>query len=105
MHSMENLKRLPQLGKLNAKATSGFWQYDHAALSEGVIPKKYKELMAIAVALTTQCVYCIEVHKKNALEAGATEAEFAETIHVAAALRAGAAITHGTHLLKDTASG
>jgi len=34
------------------------------------------------------------------LEAGATEAELTETIHVAAALRAGAAITHGTHLLE-----
>jgi AhpD family alkylhydroperoxidase len=62
---------------------------------------KYKELMALAVALTTQCPYCLEVHKNKALEAGATEQELAEVIHVAAALRAGAAITHGTHLLKD----
>jgi AhpD family alkylhydroperoxidase len=57
--------------------------------------------MAIAVALTTQCAYCIEVHRQKAVEAGASENELAETIHVAAALRAGAAITHGTHLLKD----
>jgi AhpD family alkylhydroperoxidase len=56
--------------------------------------------MAIAVALTTQCPYCIEVHRQAALKAGATEQEFAEVIHVAAALRAGGAITHGTHLLK-----
>ena len=56
--------------------------------------------MAVAVALTTQCVYCIEIHRKSALKAGATEAELTETIHVAAALRAGAAITHGTHLLE-----
>ena len=102
MTSMENLKRLPQLKKLAVAPTNAFWQYDAAALADGVIPKKYKELMAIAVALTTQCTYCIEVHKQNALVAGATEEEFAETIHIAAALRAGAAVTHGTHLLRDS---
>jgi AhpD family alkylhydroperoxidase len=58
--------------------------------------------MAIGVALTTQCAYCIEVHRQKAVEEGASENELAETIHVAAALRAGAAITHGTHLLKDS---
>ena len=60
---------------------------------------KFKELIAITAALTTQCVYCLEIHKNEALEAGATERELAETVHVAAALRAGAAITHGTHVL------
>ncbi len=101
MYSMDNLGRLPQLGKLAPKATSGFWAYDQAALADGVIPQKYKELIAIGVALTTQCTYCIEVHKQKAIDAGATPEEFAELIHVAAALRAGAAITHGTHLLSD----
>ena len=99
MHDMENLKKLPKLNKLNKEAMDAFWAFDKAALAEGVIPKKYKELMAIAVALTTQCAYCIEVHKQAALKAGATEEEIAETITVAAAIRAGGAITHGTHLL------
>ncbi|MEM7600176.1 MAG: carboxymuconolactone decarboxylase family protein [Verrucomicrobiota bacterium] len=101
MTDMKNLSRLPELKRLAELATNSFWKYDQAALSDGTIPKKYKELMAIAVALTTQCTYCIEVHRKAAVDAGATEEEFAETVHVAAALRAGAAITHGTHLLSD----
>ncbi len=98
MHHLDNLKKLPQLSKNAHAATEAFWAYDTAALSDGVIPKKYKELMAIAVALTTQCAYCIEVHKKAARDSGATDAEFAEVVHIAAALRAGAAVTHGTHL-------
>jgi len=61
---------------------------------------KYKELMAIAVAFTTQCPYCIEIHSGRAREAGASENEIAEAVVVAAALRAGAAITHGTHAMK-----
>ena len=100
MHSMGQLSKLPKLGKLAPEATTAFWAYDKAALAEGAIPKKYKELMAIAVALTTQCVYCIEVHRQAALKAGVTEQELAEAVHVASALRAGAAITHGTHLLE-----
>jgi AhpD family alkylhydroperoxidase len=100
MYSKDNLSKLPKLGQLAPEATAAFWAYDKAALADGAIPKKYKELMAIAVALTTQCPYCIEVHRQQALKAGATEQELAEVVHVAAALRAGAAITHGTHLFE-----
>src|SRR5262249_36622195 len=66
----------------------------------GAIPLKYKELTAVAVALTTQCPYCTEVHAKKARKAGATEQELAETTLVAAALQAGGAVTHGTHALE-----
>ena len=44
--------------------------FDAAAFSGGVIPHKYKELIAFAVALTTQCPYCIEVHSNRARGAG-----------------------------------
>ena len=100
MHSMENLKKLPKLADLAPEATAAYWVYDKAAYAAGAIPKKYKELMAIAVALTTQCPYCIEVHRQAALKAGVTEQELAETVHVAAAIRSGGAITHGTHLFE-----
>ena len=56
--------------------------------------------MAVAVALTTQCPYCLEIHRDAALKAGATPEQLVEVTFIAAALRAGAAITHGTHLLK-----
>jgi AhpD family alkylhydroperoxidase len=57
--------------------------------------------MAVAVAATTQCPYCIDIHTNNARKAGATEAELAEACIVAAALRAGASITHSTHALSE----
>ena len=101
MHSMDHIKRLPQLSKNTKDTTEAFWAYDKAALAEGAIPKKYKELIALGVALTTQCAYCLELHKNAAREAGVTDEEIAEVIHVTAALRAGAAVTHGTHLMED----
>src|ERR1700748_2970692 len=101
MHSMKNLGNLPEINKLAPEASGAFWAFDKAALVDGAIPKKYKELMAIAVALTTQCAYCIEVHRQAAVAAGVTEQELAEAIFLVAALRAGAAVTHGTHLFAE----
>src|SRR5437660_6606799 len=100
MYSKENLNKLPKMGKLAPEGMAAFRAYDKAALADGAIPRKYKELMAVAVALTTQCPYCIEVHTKKAKEAGASEAELAEVTMVSAALRAGAAVVHGTHCLE-----
>jgi AhpD family alkylhydroperoxidase len=99
MYDMANLKKLSALKKLTPEAMTGFEAFDRAALADGAIPRKYKELMALAVALTTQCPYCLEIHREAAKKAGATENELAETVFVAAALRAGAALTHGTHLM------
>jgi AhpD family alkylhydroperoxidase len=66
-----------------------------AERDDGVIPAKYRELMSVAVALTTQCAYCIDSHVKNAVQAGATREEIAETVFIAAALRAGGAVGNG----------
>ena len=66
------------------------------------IPLKYRELIAVAVALTTQCVYCIDAHSNKAITAGATQTELAETAWVAAALRAGASFAHGRLAFKLT---
>ncbi|SHJ16546.1 alkylhydroperoxidase AhpD family core domain-containing protein [Aquimarina spongiae] len=100
MYDMNNLKQLGKLGKNAEKAMKAFQAFDSIALEEGAIPVKYKELMAVAVALTTQCPYCLEIHKNNAIKHGATQEELAETTFIAAALRAGAAVVHGTHLME-----
>jgi len=71
---------------------------------ESALPRKVKELIALAVAHTTQCPYCIESHVKAAKKAGATNQEIAEAIFVTAALRAGGAFAHSTlsmGVLKD----
>ncbi len=67
---------------------------------DGRIPHKYRELIAVAVAHTTQCPYFIEVHTKGARKAGATREEVAEAVFLAAALRAGGAAAHGLLALK-----
>jgi AhpD family alkylhydroperoxidase len=100
MYDMNNIKKLKKFGDLAPAAWEGFVAFDKAVMADGAIPARTKELMAVAEALTTQCPYSIEIHTKKAKAAGCSEAELAETVMVAAALRAGGAITHGTHCLE-----
>src|SRR6266436_6963965 len=101
MYNKENLTKLKKMDNLAPEVMKAFWAFDKLAVADGAIPVKYKELIAIAVALTTQCPYCIEIHNGNARRAGATDTEMAEAAMVAAALRAGAAVTHATHALPN----
>lgn len=100
MYDVSKLKKLPTLGSHAEAAWDAFKKFDQAAFADGAIPKKYKELMAVAVALSTQCPYCIEVHSKAARRAGATDGELSETAFVSAAIRAGGAVTHATHFVE-----
>ena len=97
MYNKENLAQLKKIDSLAPEVMKAFWAFDKAAVADGAIPVKYKELIAVAVALTTHCPYCIDIHSGNARKAGATDAELAEAAMVAASLRAGAAVTHATH--------
>ena len=97
LYDMAQLKKLSRYGELAPKTWKAFEAFDAAALADGAISAKNKELIAVAVAMTTQCPYCIEIHTERAKKAGCSEAEIAEAVLVAAALRAGAAVTHGTH--------
>lgn len=99
MYDMKNMAKLKTLSAHAPKGMEAFTALDAAAMADGAVPLKYKELMAVAVALKTQCPYCIEIHTRRARAAHATDEELAETVLVAAALRAGGAVTHGTHTM------
>jgi AhpD family alkylhydroperoxidase len=70
------------------------------ARTDGNIPRKYRELIAVGVAVAVQCPFCMEAHARGAKAAGATREEIVEATFVASAIRAGAATTHGTMALK-----
>jgi AhpD family alkylhydroperoxidase len=99
MYNKENLAKIKQMNELAPELMKAFWAFDKLAVAEGAIPVKYKELIAVAVALTTQCPYCIAIHTDNARKAGANDTELTEAAMVAASLRAGATVTHATHAL------
>jgi AhpD family alkylhydroperoxidase len=100
-HDSEDLKKLGEFKNLAPTEFAAFVEFDKiVGRTDGAIPQKYRELIALAVACTTQCPYCLDVHTKAAKRAGASREEVTEASMIAAALRAGAAVTHGALAVK-----
>jgi AhpD family alkylhydroperoxidase len=100
-HDVGDLRFLKEMGKLAPAEFQAWFNLDSIVAREnGAIPRKFRELIALGVAFTTQCPYCIEVHTKAAKKAGASREEITEAALIAAALRAGGAATHGAMALK-----
>jgi len=94
-----NLGQLKHMGSHAPSALKSFHEFSAAATADGALSSKIKEIIAVAVAVHAQCPYCIDIHTNNARKAGATDQEITEALIVAAAIGAGAAMTHGTHAL------
>ncbi|MGO4305894.1 carboxymuconolactone decarboxylase family protein [Cupriavidus sp. RAF12] len=101
MFDMKDLARLKKLDENAPEAMKSFLAFDYAVFADGALSVQQKQIIAVAVALTTQCPYCIALHTKAARDAGATNEQLAEAALVAAAIRAGGAVTHATHLFRD----
>ena len=96
-YSLDARKHFKDLEEAQKDMFQAFRNFNNEIFEkESGLPRKVKELIAIGVAHTTQCPYCIESHVKAAEKAGATDQEIAEAIFVAAALRAGGAFAHST---------
>jgi AhpD family alkylhydroperoxidase len=78
---------------------SGFWALANGANKTTHLDAKTRELIALAIAVTTRCDGCIGVHTDRAIKAGATRNEVAEALGVAIALNAGAAVAYSTRVL------
>ncbi|MCU1286863.1 MAG: hypothetical protein JWO13_3213 [Acidobacteriales bacterium] len=100
-HDPADMRFIKEMGKLAPTEFNAWLNLDKiVGREDGAIPRKYRELIALAVACTTQCPYCIEAHVKALKAAGATREEITECSLIAAALRAGGAATHGAMALK-----
>ena len=66
---------------------------------EGALTAREKSLIALAVAHTEQCPYCIDAYSKDGLERGITKEEMMEAIHVGAAIKSGATLVHGVQMM------
>ena len=97
----EDLTAVPELLGLAATEGRAFLAFNQSVEREdGVIPRKYRELIALGVALSTQCAYCIDTHTRHARAHGASKQEIAETAFVAAAVKAGGALAHSLLALR-----
>ena len=96
-----DIEKVPSLMALAPVEGQKFAAFNAAAeRQDGAIPRKYRELIALGVALTTQCAYCIDVHTRHAREHGVTREELAEAAFIAAAVRAGGTLAHSLMALR-----
>ena len=82
--------------ELAPEINDAFENFSRTVFKAGALPEKVKQLVAVAVAHTTQCPYCIAGHSRLARQKGATDQEIMEAIWVAAEMRAGGAYAHST---------
>lgn len=93
-YTRSNLKKLRDTGKYASEGYKGYVAFNTAAMKEGKVSAKLKEIIATASGAASQCPYCIDVHTKRAVELGATKEELAEALLVTACIRAGGTYGH-----------
>lgn len=93
------LGRIGDLGKLSPDSVGGYLLASGAGAKTGHLDEKTRQLISLAVAVTTRCDGCISVHSLKAVENGATKEEIAEALGVAIAMNAGAALVYSARAL------
>jgi AhpD family alkylhydroperoxidase len=91
---------LGEIGKLSPDTVKGYMTLAEAGKQTRHLDEKTRELISLAVAVTTRCDGCITVHTAAALKAGATKEELAEALGVAVALNAGAALVFSARTIE-----
>lgn len=94
----EDLLKFEEIGKDAPDLAKKFFEYYAAVFSEGELSEREKSLIALAVAHTIQCPYCIDAYTKACLEKGSNLTEMTEALHVATAIRGGASLVHGVQM-------
>ncbi|HKR75516.1 MAG TPA: carboxymuconolactone decarboxylase family protein [Rhodanobacter sp.] len=95
----ELLGRIGEVGKLSPDTLRGYQTLSAAGSKTNHLDAKTRELISLAVAVTTRCDGCITVHTGEALKHGATREEIAEALGVAVAMNAGAALVYSARVM------
>ena len=96
----EHLANFPNIAEGNPKLAEKFFDWYGEVFRPGALSAREKALIALAVAQTVQCPYCIDAYSKESLTQGADLEQMTEALHVAAAIRGGASLVHGVQMLE-----
>lgn len=93
-----DLGKFAEMGQGNKDLWEKFVSYYGAVFADGALTEREKALIALAVAHTVQCPYCIDAYTQASLEKGSNVEEMTEAVHVACAIRGGASLVHGVQM-------
>lgn len=97
-YNPEDLAKFVTMGEEAPKLWENFMQYYGSVFAEGALTAREKSLIALAVATAVQCPYCIDSYTQDCLSKGIDEEQMTEAVHVAAAIKGGAALVHGVQM-------
>ena len=97
-YETKDLTDFPNIGEYAPKEGEKFFEYYGQATGAGALSEREKALIALTVSHTENCPYCIDAYTNTCLEKGSNKAEMTEAIHVACAIRGGAALVHGVQM-------
>jgi alkylhydroperoxidase/carboxymuconolactone decarboxylase family protein len=95
----DDLKQFTHIGKYGKELADKFFSYYTSVFAEGALTAREKSLIALAVAHTVQCPYCIDAYTTDATEKGYSEVQMMEAVHVAAAIRSGSSLVHSVQMM------
>jgi alkylhydroperoxidase/carboxymuconolactone decarboxylase family protein len=95
----KDLRKFGQISQWSESLGEKFFEYYNSVFKEGALTAREKSLIALAVAHTEMCPYCIDAYTKDGLERGITKNEMMEAVHVGAAIKSGASLVHGVMMM------
>ena len=95
----QNLKDFGFIGQGSPDLWKKFNEWYGPVMEEGALTGREKALIALAVAHTEQCPYCIDAYTKDGLQRGITKEEMMEAVHAGAAIESGATLVHGVQMM------
>ena len=94
-----DLRKFGKITEWSEELGNKFFDYYGKVFEEGALTAREKSLIALAVAHTEQCPYCIDAYTKDSLQRGVTKEQMMEAIHVGAAIKSGATLVHGVQMM------
>lgn len=98
-YNAEDLGKFGNVGEWQKPLADKFFSYYAEVFKDSELSAREKSLIALAVAHAVQCPYCIDAYSNDAFEKGWSEGQMMEAVHVAAAIKGGAALVHGVQMM------
>ncbi|MEM6699666.1 MAG: arsenosugar biosynthesis-associated peroxidase-like protein [Bacteroidota bacterium] len=94
-----DLKKFKNITEFQEVMGKKFFDWYGEVFKEGALTEREKALIALAVAHSEACPYCIDAYSSACLEKGADEEQMMEAVHVAAAIKSGATLVNSVQMM------
>jgi len=99
-YEKKDLEDFENIGEYAPILGQKYFDYYSDVMEVGKLSEREKSLIALTVAATQKCPYCIDAYTNKCLSLGISREEMMEAVHVGAAMTAGIVLAHSTQMRK-----